>query len=186
MLEPSDSFPSSKRLSISSGFALGDDIDVTVLRRSVWLLGSFEACGSTLAEELLDNQENGPASFLGGSAEAGDVLRDTFGFGAGGGPQGTAGRDPENPCGRKGSFEEGGDAGTRIESEAGSSILTSLGVKVVVLSLSSPEVVEVPGAGTIPGVPSCTSSREEVEIRWAESDGDFLIGAASPILGTLS
>ena len=165
MLEPSDSFPSSKRLNINSGFPPVDDIDVTVLRRSVWLFGGLEACDSTLAEELLDSQEKGPASFLGGGAEAGDVLRDTFGFGAGGGPQGTEGRDPENPCERKGSFEEGGDAGTGSDSEAGSSILTSLGAKVVVFSLSSSEVFEVPAAGTIPGVPSCTSSREEVEIR---------------------
>lgn len=57
---------------MSSGFAPTDDIDVAVLRRSVWVLTALGGCVSVFADEPLESQEKGPASFLDGGPGAGD------------------------------------------------------------------------------------------------------------------
>lgn len=164
---------------MSSGFPPADEMDVTVLRRSVWVLTGLGACISVLAEEFLESQEKGPANFLGGGAGAGEAFWGR-GFGAGGGPHGTEGRAPANPCERKGSFDGGGDADVGTAVGAGSSMYTSCDVIVVDPDLVSLvlEVLLVVGLGS-GWSPSCTSSREEVEIRRAVSKGDFVGGSPS-------
>lgn len=168
---------------MSSEFPPADDIDVTVLRRSTWVLDGFGGWLSVLADVLLESHEKGPASFLGGGAGAGEGDWVGKGFGAGGGPQGTEGRDPDKPCERKGTFEGPGEAEAVILVEADSSIIVSFA-----------ELVTDPGAITllvlvdvIPGLsPSCTSSKDEVEMRRAVSNGDFVEGSSSLTAGSMS
>ena len=58
---------------MSSGLPPAEDIDVTVLRRSVWLGGGLGGgVESTLADELLESHEKGPASFFWGGIVADD------------------------------------------------------------------------------------------------------------------
>ena len=154
---------------------------MTVLRRSVCIGGGFGGgVDSTLAEELLESHEKGPASFLVGGAGCGVTVCVVDCFGAGGGPHGTEGRDPENPCDRKGIFAAAG----RVDAEGagvGSSVLTSSLVTVFDLDLLSSALPSACVALVAGVSPSCTSSKEEVEIRRAVSKGDFALVSSDSV-----
>lgn len=136
---------------------------------------------STLAEELRESHEKGPASFLGGGAGCGDIVCAVDCLGAGGGPHGTEGRAPESPCDRKGIFVAAGGADAEGLG-AGSSVLTSSLVIVFDLDLPSSSSLFSTCVALVAGVsPSCTSSREDVEIRRAVSKGDFCVVFSSPV-----
>ena len=89
-------------------------------------------------------------NFLGGGAVEGV---ETVGFRVGGGPQGIEGRFPDRPCARTGCF--------------GGEVAIFFSVDVVAVESDRIEV-----ASFVPS--SCTLSREEVDMRCAVSNGDFL------------
>ena len=111
---------------------------------------------SILLDELLESQEKGPASFLVGGADA--VLAEIVGaFEAGDCPQGKLGRT----CDRGGTLVAvGGGDGSVI----GSGATIPFEVIVADRDLLSSDSKS----------PSCTSSRDDVEIRWAVSNGDLV------------
>ena len=128
---------------------------------------------SILLDELLDSQENGPASFLGGGTDA---------DGSGGALDFTAGDEAHgrlaNRCVRKGGSGTEAGAGAGKTDEAGSGAAISFEVIVVDRDLL-PAWLGVS--------PSCTSSRDDVDIRWAVRSGDFIAdsGTGSRILASL-
>ena len=132
-------------------------IEVTVFRLS-WALGDGLGAGivSLFAEPLLESHEKLIPNFLGAGAGDGVGTVD-LGARGGGGPQDIEGRFPERPCPLKGSF--GGDAAMSF----------SVGIAGV-----NPDRTEL--LSLVPS--SCTSSREEAEIRCAVKRGDFVGGAS--------
>ena len=111
---------------------------------------------SILLDELLDNHEKGPASFLVGGAVA--VLAGTaWAFGAGDCPHGKLGRT----CDRADNLiAVGGGDGSLI----GSGATISFEVIVADRDLLPPDSKS----------PSCTSSKDDVDIRRAVSSGDWV------------
>lgn len=109
---------------------------------------------SLVPEVLLDSQEKLMPSFLGGGAAE---AVETVGLEAGGGPHGIDGRFPDKPCDRIGSF--GGEVAMLFSADA-----------VAVES----DRIEL--ASFVPS--SCTLSREEADVGYAVSNGDF-IGVSS-------
>lgn len=115
---------------------------------------------SILLDELLDSQENGPASFLGGGTDAG---------GSGGGLDFATGDEVHgrlaNRCVRKGGSGTEAGVGGGIIDGAGSGAAISFEVIVADRDLL-PAWLGVS--------PSCTSSRDDVDIRRAVSRGEFI------------
>ena len=131
---------------MSSGLAL--PTEEAVFRRSIWAIGVFVGVEvSILLDELLDSHEKGPASFLAGGADA--VLAGTAGaFGTDDCAHGKLGRT----CDRAVTLMavDGGDG-----SEIGSGAMISFEVMVADRDLLPPDSTS----------PSCTSSRDDVDIR---------------------
>lgn len=111
---------------------------------------------SILLDELLESHEKGPASFLAGGADV--VLAELVrAFGAGDCPHGKLGRT----CDRAGTLVAvGGGDGSLI----GSGATISLEVIVADRDLLPPDSKS----------PSCTSSRDDVDIRRAVSNGELV------------
>lgn len=101
-------------------------MDEAVFRRPI-CEGVFEGDEvSILFDELLDNHENGPASFLGGGADA-DAIGGVFNFSAGDEPHGRLGKR----CVRGGGSGTGAGIGTASGIGAGSGAAMSFEVIVV-------------------------------------------------------
>lgn len=124
-------------------------MDDAVFRRSICAMGAFAGVEvSILLDELRDSHEKGPASFLGGGADAEGPGR-VCAFEAGDCPQGKLGI----PCDRAGAFVAGA-AGEGLGVGSGATIP----LEVIVLDRD----LLRPDSETSP---SCTSSREDVDIR---------------------
>ena len=114
---------------------------------------------SILLAELLDSHENGPASFLGGGTDAG---------GSGGALDFTTGDEAHgrlaNRCVRRGGSDW--EAGVGAGKLKGASSGAAISFEVIVVDRDL-----LPAWSGLSS--SCTSSRDDVDIRWAVSSGDL-------------